>query len=174
LNTTDIIILGILLFGAFQGYKKGFLMELIAIFALILGIIGGFKLIHLGIDLLDEYITSEILPFLSFILIFVAIVILVNLLGKALKEIIHLTPLGSIDSLVGAVIGVFKWAFGLSVLIWIFGNFNVELPADAIEGSSIYPLVESIAPWTADQLSIIFPFLDQAFDSIKQQLNIQA
>jgi len=147
-------------------------MELIAILAFVLGIVGGFKLIHLGIDLLDEYITSEILPFLSFVLIFIAIVVLVNLLGKLLKEVIHLTPLGSVDSLVGAFIGLLKWAFGISVIAWIFSSFNVQLPAETVDGSTIYPIVVSVAPCIAEQISIIFPFLDQAFESIKQQLNI--
>ena len=146
-------------------------MELIAVLALILGIIGGFKLIHWGIDLLDEYITSEILPFLSFIMIFIGIVVLINVLGKLLKEIIHMTPLGSVDSLAGALIGLVKWAFGISVLIWIFSSFDIGLPADITSDSTIYPLLVSFAPWIADKVAVLFPFLDQAFESIKEQLN---
>ena len=138
-------------------------MELIAILALILGIVGGFKLIHWGIDLLDEYITSEILPFLSFVLIFVAIVVLVNVLGKLLKEVVHMTPLGSVDSLIGGLLGMLKWAFGLSVVIWIFSSFDVYLPGGYTKDSSIYPLIVSFAPWIADKIAIVFPFLDQAF-----------
>lgn len=145
-------------------------MELIAIMALILGIVGGFKLIHWGIDLLDDYITSEILPFLSFVLIFVGIVILVNVLGKLLKEVVHMTPLGSVDSLVGAMLGLLKWAFGLSVVIWIFSSFDIYLPSDSTSETSIYPIIVSFAPWLADKVAIIFPFLDQAFESIKEQL----
>ena len=171
MKTVDIVLLVVLLFGAYNGYKKGFLMELIAVFALILGIVGGFKLIHWGIDLLDEYITSEILPFLSFFIIFIGIVILVNVLGKLLKEVVHMTPLGSVDSLAGGLIGLVKWAFGISVLIWIFSSFDIHLPTDATGDSTIYPLVVSFAPWTADKVAILFPFLDQAFESIKEQLN---
>ena len=53
--TIDIVLLILLLYGGFRGFKKGLLMELIAILALVLAIIGSFKLLHSGMDFLDQH-----------------------------------------------------------------------------------------------------------------------
>ena len=103
-----------LVFGAVLGYRKGLLIELIGIVAFVLAIIAGFKLMEVGMVYLDEYIEgfNELLPFLSFIIIFLAIIILINMLGKLLKKMIDMTILGGFDSIAGAIVGVVKWAIG--------------------------------------------------------------
>ena len=44
-----------LVFGAVMGFRKGFLLEIVGILAFVLGIIGGFKLMELGMTYLDDY-----------------------------------------------------------------------------------------------------------------------
>ena len=150
-------------------------MEVVAILALILGIIGGFKLLHLGMEFLDEYFTISglIVPYLAFILIFILIVIGVNILGKWLKKILDMTLFGSFDKVAGGIVGVLKWAFGLSVLIWITTSFSVSLSESWSENSVIYPFVESFAPNTVSMLGNVFPFLEGLYDMIKDFLGGQ-
>ncbi|MDH5379616.1 MAG: CvpA family protein [Cyclobacteriaceae bacterium] len=174
MKTIDIVLLIILLFGAYRGYRKGFLMEIIAIAALILGIIGGFRLLHVGMEFLDERfdINGTILPYVAFLLIFIAIIILVNLLGKSLKTLIDLTLLGSFDNLAGSLIGILKWAFGISVIFWISGSFNLAFPQETTEGAFIYPLIESFAPTVINGLGYIFPFLEGFVNSVREILTV--
>jgi hypothetical protein len=53
---------------------------------------------------------------IAFILIFIAAAALILLIGWALQKVVRLTPLGWIDHISGALIGLFKAAF----LAWIF------------------------------------------------------
>lgn len=170
MTTLDIILIVILGFGLFSGFRKGFVMEVVSILAFILAIIGAFKLLQVGMDFIQEnfQLTGKLLPYLTFILIFIAIVILVNLVGKSVKKMLDMTLLGSFDSLAGAIIGLFKWAFGISVLIWIFNYFQIN-PIDAYgEDSVVYPLVVSFAPTVVDYISALIPFAKDLFSSVKE------
>ena len=157
-----------MLWGAYRGFRKGFLMEIISLVALILGIIGGFALLHQGMNWLDQNvdINGNLLPYVSFILIFLIIVIGLSLLGKLIKKILDMTLLGSIDSLTGGIIGVLKWAFGISVLLWLTTSFGLIIPEQTIEGSSLFGYIEPIAPVVVDYISTFFPFAQDLFESI--------
>lgn len=161
-----------MVFGAYNGFKKGFLLEVIAILALILAIIGGFKLLHLGMDFLDQNfnIRGDLLPYISFVLIFVIVIFGVNLLGKTLKKIIDLTLLGTVDNLAGLMVSVLKWAFGLSVILWLSNAFGIVPPESWTEDAILYPLILPFAPKVVDYFSGLMPFAHDLFDMIKSLL----
>lgn len=172
MNTLDIILLIPLIWGAYRGFRKGFLLEVIAILAFILAIIGGFKLLHLGMDLLSEHfnIAGKLLPYIAFIVIFILIILMINLLGKLLKKVVDLTLLGPIDSMAGAVLSVLKWAFGLSVIFWLSSSFGLDLPEEWTVDSVLYPYLLSFAPKAAGYFAAVVPFAHDLFDMIKGML----
>ncbi|MGK7394782.1 MAG: CvpA family protein [Candidatus Cyclobacteriaceae bacterium M3_2C_046] len=173
MQVIDLILIILLLIGGYHGYKKGLLLEVIGLAALILAIIGGIKLLHWGIGLLAEYFDaySSWVPLLAFILIFAGIIILVNILGRMLKNLLDLTLLGSIDNLAGALLGIFKWAFGISVIIWVIDMLGFEFPPDITEQSFLFSQVEQFAPQVIQYISTIFPFVDELFDSLKELIS---
>ena len=69
-----------------------------------------------GMTLLDQYFEDfdNLLPFISFLIIFLAILLLVNMLGKVVKKMVDMTLLGGVDRFAGAIVGIAKWAIGLS------------------------------------------------------------
>jgi len=172
LSLIDIVLLVPLAFGAYNGFKKGFLLEVVAIVAFILAVIGGFKLLHLGMDFLDQNfdIRGDLLPYISFVLIFIVIIIGINLLGRGLKKIIDLTLLGAVDKLAGLLLSVLKWAFGLSIILWLTDAFGISLPNDWVEGSLLYPIILPLAPQVVEFLSSFMPFAQDLFDLIKNML----
>jgi membrane protein required for colicin V production len=172
LGTLDFIFLAPLLFGAYRGYQKGFVLEFIAIISFVLAIIGGFKLMHWGMDLLDKYfdIGGHLLPYISFIVIFVAIILLVNLIGRFIKKIIDLTLLGAVDNLAGALLSIVKWAFAISILLWLSSSFGIEFSDEWRENSIFYSYLLSFAPTVVDYCSGLMPFAHDLFDQIKEML----
>ena len=66
------------------------MLEIIGILAFVLAIIGGFKLMEYGMTYLDDYFEDfdNLLPFISFLVIFLGILILINMLGKVVKKMI--------------------------------------------------------------------------------------
>jgi membrane protein required for colicin V production len=173
LGTLDFIFLAPMLFGAYRGYQKGFVLEIIAIISFVLAIIGGFKLMHWGMDLLDKYfdIGGHLLPYISFIAIFIAIILLVNLIGKLVKKIIDLTLLGSVDNLAGALLSIIKWAFAISILLWLSSSFGIVFSEEWRQDSFLYSYLLSFAPTVVDYCSGLMPFANNLFDQIKEMLS---
>lgn len=149
------------------------MLEIVAIVSFVLAIIGGFKLLHWGMDLIDQYfdISGDLLPYIAFIAIFIGIILLTNLIGKAFKKIIDLTLLGTVDNWAGAVLSVIKWAFGLSVLLWLTTSFGISFSEDWVEGSVLYEPIVSFAPALVEYLSAVVPYTNDLFDHIQKLLS---
>ena len=169
MNTLDLILLMALLIGAYRGFRKGLFIEVVGIAALIIAVIGGFKLLHVGIRFLNSQFGdfSHLIPYVAFILIFVAILVLVNLLGKAIKGAIDLTLLGSLDNFAGAILGAFKWAIALSLLLWLTHTVGFRIPEETRHASQIYPLIEPLGPKTIQVISSFIPYTGDLIQAIK-------
>ncbi|MEO1053882.1 MAG: CvpA family protein [Bacteroidota bacterium] len=172
MSTIDIIILIPLLWGAYRGFQKGLILELLMIAALILGIVLGFKLIYFGMDLLNDHfeMNGQLLPYISFIIIFLLAVFLVSMVGKWFKKLIDYTLIGSIDNFLGALLGLLKWALGLSTILWLSASFDMHLPEKWTDGALIFPYLLNVAPKTAEYVSFLLPFTDGLFDEIAKLL----
>lgn len=168
MTLTDIILIIILLFGAFRGFQKGFILEIVSFFAFFLAILGGFKLLDLGISLLEPYRENlgSFLPVAAFIVVFVLILIALNVAGRIFKKIIHFTFLGSFDSLAGAVVGILKIALFLSILNWGFVKMGFEFPEKLSEESFIYAYIAVLAPKVGQLFIAIFPSFDNLFEKV--------
>jgi membrane protein required for colicin V production len=165
LSKIDIAILVVILIGAYQGYKDGFLMGLFTLLALVLGVFGAFKLMGAGMIFLQEEFNADktFLPYLAFILIFVIIVVLVTWLGKTIRSSIDKTFLGRIDEIMGSVLGVFKTTFMISVLLWIADSLKYSPNSEWTEGSWLYPFTAHLAPELAGWIAQFLPFFKEIF-----------
>ncbi len=145
-------------------------MELATILAFVLAIIGGFKLLHWGMGLLDKHfeINGTLLPYISFILIFIGIVLLVNLIGKMLKRVLDMTLLGSLDAFAGGLVGLLKWTFGVSVILWLSTNVGLFVPPEYIDESLLYLYIVNIAPTVVEYVAILWPMAEDLFHPIKE------
>jgi uncharacterized membrane protein required for colicin V production len=99
---------------------------------------------------------GSLLPFMAFLVIFVLIIIAVNLIGSLLKKVIDWTPLGMVDNIAGAVLGVLKWAIGISVIFWVIGALQLEFITSAAEKSKILPVTNSVLAYVADFITALF------------------
>lgn len=172
MKTLDVILIIPLVFGAVVGYKKGLLLEVFGILAFVLAIIGGFKLMELGMSYLSEYFEGidHLLPFISFLVIFIAIILLVNMLGKLVKKMVDMTLLGGVDKFAGAIVGIMKWAIGLSIILWLTNNFGVELPGQD-EELVLYPFLTELGPRLITALDVVLPFAEEMLESIKELIS---
>jgi membrane protein required for colicin V production len=105
----DIIFLIISLIFIGIGIKRGFTGEIFRIIAMV----GGFIVAFLYYPDLTKYFISlktptELKNGLSFFIIYVVVALLLLFIGWLVKKAIHLTVLGWIDRLLGAVVGLLK------------------------------------------------------------------
>jgi membrane protein required for colicin V production len=146
MNYIDIFLIVPLLWGAFKGYKKGLVIEVISLAALGLGIWGGIYFSDYAVNLIIEKVDDKYIPITAFMLTFLTIVLVVYFLGKLLEKIIDIVQLKFINKLAGAFFGLLKFGLIISILLFITDRYNQRfnfLPENFSETSLIYkPLVD--------------------------------
>jgi len=159
LSTLDIILAVLILLGAIAGYKEGFIVSLFSLIAVILGILGGFKLMGNLMVLLTLHfnVDEKVLPYLAFGLVFIIIVIVVNILGKLIKTSIDKTLLGWFDQSAGALLGIVRMTFMLSIGLWISESLKIKFPEQWTENSWLHPMTASFAPKITSLVGEIVP-----------------
>ncbi|SIS49699.1 CvpA family protein [Belliella pelovolcani] len=171
--TLDIIILAILTIGTYSGYKQGLFIGIISIVAFFLAILLAFQLMDWGAELLSNKVENLtfMLPFLAFLIIFLIVIISIRALAYLVKKTIDLTMLGSMDNVAGAILGILKTGFILSLLLWVANSFEFELSETWISESKVYPFLQPIAPFTINILDAYTPIVKEAVESIQTLVN---
>jgi len=150
-NILDIIFLIPLLLFAYNGFKKGIIIEVASLAALILGLYFAFYFSDLAADLLNKWFTIDpgYMAAIAFIVTFLVVVIVVIAVGKILQKFIDILLLGFFNKLAGAVFGLLKGALVLSIMIFIINYFDGSrniFKKETCEKSIFYTPIESIAP----------------------------
>jgi len=155
MNYIDIILVIPIIWFAYQGFKRGVVIELTSLAALVLGIYAALYFSGFAADFLVNNldIGLKYLPVVSFIITFIIIVFLVYTVGKILEKVINMVALGFINKLAGGIFGLLKGAVLISIIFMIINHFNDDLISpEKKEGSMIYDPVENIAPLLWDNI----------------------
>jgi len=152
-----------------MGYRKGLLLELVSLFALVAAIVGGLKLLNVALPIVRDFVgdVGGVLPYLTFLLVFIGIILIVYLLGFILKKILDITPFGFFDNLLGAILGAIKWCFAISLLLYISDMAGIGITETTASESIVYPVVLKATPYALGILGYVLPFVKTLVESLK-------
>ena len=147
----DIIILLCLGWGAYKGFRKGFIIQSFVILALVLAIWGGLAFAGRLEPFMQKHFRMNDLvsSIVSFILVFALIVILVYTSGYLVSKVADAVALGMINRLSGAAFGIIANALVLSVLILLFNRINEKkrfIEKETLEKTYLYKPIGKFAP----------------------------
>lgn len=170
----DLLLLLPLAYGAYTGFRRGVLVELIAVVAFVVSLLLGFKLLNEAIAFLaphvGESISRRFLPYVGFSGIFITTIFLINRFGWLLRKSLRYTIFGSFDSMAGAVVGVFTYAFGLSVFFWLLVTLNINFPKSQQTAESyVYPVIRPLAPKLMSKLADSIPRDGKLVDRVEHE-----
>ncbi len=151
MNTFDIIITALLIFGFVRGLFKGLFLEVASFIALIAGIYGAIHFSYFIKDLLISLVSWEekYITLISFAITFIIIVLVITLIGKLFTKIADFASLGILNKLLGGIFGALKIGFALSVILLIFSKLNNKIPflsAEQQESAVLYEPLKNLAP----------------------------
>lgn len=149
MNTFDIIVLIIFCYGAIRGLVKGFIIELAGIIGLFLAFYGAYQFANVVKNLIIKYISwdPKLLFTISFLILFIGILIGVSFLAKLITKTMKIVALGWLNRLAGGLFGVFKWSLIISALIIVAQEVNsifTLLPDSFTKDSFSFPLLNEI------------------------------
>ncbi len=151
MNTVDIVLALLLLYGLVRGFFRGLLAEIASLVGIVAGIHGAIHFSCILSDFFSENMNwdSEYVNLIAFAITFVLIVFLISLAGKILTKMAGFAALGIVNKLLGAGFGLLKMAFIASVIIMFFSATNEEIELvskEKLEESKLYAPVKVIAP----------------------------
>ncbi len=152
------ILLGIpLIWGLWKGLKNGLFMEIASIIALVAGIYGAIHFSYITGDYLSERMDwdERNMSIAAFIITFILIIIVVNLVGKLLTKIVDFAMLGLLNKVAGAIFGVLKAAILLGALLIFFDRMDTQfslLDEKTKEESILYRPIKDIGALIFDKV----------------------
>lgn len=129
MNYIDIIIVIPLIWGAYKGFRKGFVIEIASLVALVLGVYGGIHFSSYSAEYLGKLfnISQEIMPLLSFVVTFIGIVILVFFIAKLIERVIKMVALSIVNRIAGLIFGMLKFGIIISVILNLANTIDEEV-----------------------------------------------
>ena len=176
----DLIILIPLIYGAWKGFKKGFIMELFTILALLVGLYAAF---HFS-DKITEMIVGKThekpgyLPAISFLLLFLAVGAMVYFGGKALEQVLKIAQLSFLNKGIGALIGILKWGYLIGCIFVFIQSIDTNerfITKKNKENAILYPAVTGLVSITIPGVTKtrIFDYMDSQAKSKKTKLSVE-
>lgn len=121
-------------------------------------------------------VSHEWMALISFVVVFVALVWLINWLGNILADLVESVSLGFIDKIGGIVFGIAKGFLlvGVFILILDFCGIKDVVDVKTREGSKLYKNSESVAEWIYDNKDGWINKIDEEYDKIEKKFKKDA
>jgi membrane protein required for colicin V production len=175
----DIFVLLLLAMAVFKGWQKGLVVGLFSLLAIVIGAAAALKLSGLaGAYMTDAFPNlAKWIPFLSFILVFVLVVIAVRLLAKFIEETLEWSMLGWLNKLGGILFFSILYMLVASIVLFFLNKLGL-LSDTSKEASKTYSILAPLAPTIMDGLGKLIPIfkdlfgeLEKAFESVAESAN---
>ena len=157
MNTVDIILLVAFVPALVSGLSKGFIHQVFSLVGMVLSVWMAFKFTNTLCAWLGPMleVNKTVLWVISFIIIVVAVILLVNFLGSLVEKLVKVVMLGWLDMLLGVVLAIVKAALAIGVAVLLFDAVNDKLSlvnAEVLSKSVLYTPLHDVA-------QLIFPYL---------------
>jgi membrane protein required for colicin V production len=163
----DIITLLVLVWAIFKGLRKGLLMAVFSLLAFIIGLAAALKLSAVTAVWLDDTVnvSARWLPLVSFLVVFIIVVIVVNWAGGLLEKTVEWAYLGWLNKAGGILFYCLLHLFIWSIVLFYLGKIGI-LSDDSMEQSNTYPIIAPWGPKAMNWFAQLVPFFKDVFEDL--------
>ena len=156
----DILTGTLLIVAILQGIRNGFIKALLSFFSFFIGLIVAYQLAGWVARQLKEYtkIESYWLPFISFIIVLLAVLFLIRWVSGLLQQTAEVLMLGWLNKLLGIVLYGFIYFTIWSALVYFLQILGV-LEAVKMKDAYSYSYLQKWWPYCTDKMSQWLPFI---------------
>ena len=162
-----------------KGYQRGLVVGLFSLVAVIIGLVAAMKLSAVVAGYIGSTIkvSEQWLPVISFIVVFILVILLIRLGANAIERTIEVAMLGLVNKIGGIILYVVIYTVVFSVLLFYAEQLRLLQP-DTIRKSVVYSYVQPWGPRVINAIGSAIPFfrdmfaeLEGFFDGVAKDLN---
>ena len=164
----DVVFLVLLIAGMIKGAAKGIVMALFSFAGWFIGLAAALKLSATVAVYMQGHtgISPRWLPLLSFVLVFVIVVLVVQWTGRAIENIFSFTLLGWVNRLGGALLYTGMYILLGSILLFYAEKMRLISP-ETLATSRAHSLTAGLAPAIMEGLGALIPAFKNTFRELQ-------
>ncbi len=164
----DLIFAALILFACIKGYKKGLIIALFSVIAFIVGLAAALKLSAVVASRLSENVnvSGKWLPVISFILVFLVVVLLVNLGGRFIQKTFEVAMLGWVNRIAGVILYILVYSIIYSIFLFYAVQLHI-IKEGTIAASQVYPYIQPLGPKVINIIAGIIPIFKDIFAQLE-------
>ncbi|MFZ1529516.1 MAG: CvpA family protein [Ferruginibacter sp.] len=165
IDTVFAVLMGLAIF---KGYRKGLIVAVFSLAGFIVGLAAALKLSAFVSVKLSEGLNTDSrwLPFISFILVFVAVAFLVNMGARFIQKTFEAAMLGWVNRIGGILLFALLYSIVFSIFLFYAAKMNLLGP-QSIAASQVYPYIEPLAPMVINSIGKIIPVFKDVFGQLE-------
>jgi len=164
----DVIFVIMIAYACIKGYSKGFIIAVFSFVGFFIGLAAALKLSAMVAGYLRDGMGmgNAYLPFLSFLLVFIIAVIVVNIIAHLIQKTMEMVMLGWLNRIAGILVYAFFSALLLSVLLFYGIQLHILSP-ETVNNSFSYPYLAPLGPKIIDSLGVTLPVFKNLFQQLQ-------
>jgi membrane protein required for colicin V production len=175
----DIVFAILLVLAIIKGYQRGLIVGIFSFVALVVGLAAALKLSTVVAGYIGDSVnvSAEWLPLISFLVVFVIVVVLIRLGAKAIESAVEVVMLGWLNRLGGILLYIAMYTLVFSVLLFYAAKMELLQP-ETIEKSATYSWIQPLGPKVIGVIGQVLPWfkdlfaeLTAFFDKVSQQVS---
>lgn len=165
----DVIFLILMILAVYKGISRGFIVAVFSLLAFIIGVAAALKLSATVAQYLHEKMNLDgyWLPVLSFLIVFVAVVLIVRWGAELIKKAVSIVFLGWADTLAGILLYAIMYLMVFSVLLFYATRIHL-ITAEFQTASKTYPYIAPLGPKVMSLVGKVLPFFNHMFSDLSR------
>ena len=165
----DIITVVLLIMALYKGWRRGLIVAILSFLAMVLGVIAALKFSAVTAKWLEGSVnvSAKWMPVLAFLLVFIVVVVVVNLIAKMLEHTAEMLMLGGLNKLGGILLYSLGYMICWSILLFYIGKTNL-VKAETLHNSFSYAIISPWGPRVVETIGNWIPALKDMFADLSR------
>ena len=165
----DILFLLLMILSIIKGFRNGFVVAVFSFLGIFIGLAAALKLSTLVAGWLQNstHIAMAWLPFLSFLLIIIGVILLVRLGALFIQSAMEMVLLGWINKISGVILYAVLYTTLFSVVLFYAEKIHWIKP-DTFVASHAYAFIQPWGPKAIEWFGAIIPWFKGMFEELSQ------
>ncbi len=164
----DIIFIILLIMAVVKGFRRGLIAGIFSFLAVVIGLAAAMKLSIIVSGWLQNstHITQQWLPFISFAIVMVAVILLVKWVAGLIQKGVDFVMLGWINKLAGILLYVLLYTTVFSIILFYAVQMGV-IKTETLQASRSYNFIQPFGPKALNILGSVIPVFKNLFEDLE-------